>query len=302
MFPFMTMRTRQVVNQGFRFGQIVAIVLAGFFLAGPVRAEDKPKTYKVKTVKDIVYYDGADMDKVKHKLDLYLPEGLKDFPVLFFVHGGAWITGDRNYAFGLYGNVAKVYAKQGVGVVVISYRLSPGVKHPEHIKDVARAFAWTHDNIAKYGGNPDRVFLSGHSAGGHLVALLTTDEQYLKAHNLTTKAIRGVIPISGVYTVPERILPNVFGTDDDSGKKASPITYVKKGLPPFLILYADGDLPLCGKLPSEKFCKALEAKGTKAQTLEIKDSDHFRILFASAKPGTKVSSAIMAFIRDHGGS
>src|SRR5690242_3144334 len=102
-------------------------------------AADKPAEYKVRAVKNVVYYDGPGADKVKHRLDLYLPDGLKDYPVLFFVHGGAWVHGDKDF-FGLYALLAGAYARQGIGVVVTNYRLSPGVKHPEHIRDVARAF------------------------------------------------------------------------------------------------------------------------------------------------------------------
>jgi acetyl esterase/lipase len=284
-------------------------VLAGLLLASAAPAaeakskEDKPPeatSYKVKAVKDVVYHDGPDADKNKHKLDLYLPEGLKEFPVMVFVHGGAWMFGDRNF-FGIYSGLANAYARQGIGVVVPSYRLSPGVSHPEHIKDVARAFAWTHKNIAKYGGRVDQIFISGHSAGGHLVALLTTDEHYLKDQGLSRKAIRGVIPISGVYRVPERFLPRVFGTADEAGKKASPLTYVEKDLPPFLILYADGDLPGCDRKPSEMFCAALKRNAVQAETLEIRGSNHYNILFDAGKAGTKVSAAIVAFIRLHAG-
>jgi acetyl esterase/lipase len=290
-----------VVHPASFFGQVGAVVLAGFLLSSPARAEDKTKPFTVKSIRDLDYYDGEGRDEKKHKLDLYLPEGVKDFPVLFFVHGGAWVSGDRNY-LGVYSTLANVYAKQGIGVVVISYRLSPSVKHPEHVKDVARAFAWTYKNIAKYGGKSDRLFISGHSAGGHLVALLATDETYLKAHGLTTAAIRGVIPISGVYEVAERFMPRVFGDEEGAGKKASPLTYVRKGLPPFLILYADKDYDMCGKKPSEKFCKALGEKGTKARTLEFKESNHFLILFAAGKTGTNVSTAIVDFIRNGGGT
>ncbi len=260
-----------MVNPAFRFGQVGAVVLAGFLLATRAPAaddktkpgtlkEDKTKPYAVKRVKDIVYYDGEGKDENKHKLDLYLPDGAKAFPVLFFVHGGAWVHGDRN-TLGIYATLASVYVKQGIGVVVTSYRLSPAVKHPEHVKDVARAFAWTYKNIARYGGNPDKLFISGHSAGGHLVALLAADEQYLKAHELATRTIRGVVPISGVYDITDNLVPNVFGSDEGSGKKASPLSYAKKGLPPFLIFYADKDLPMCGKTPSEKFCKAARREG-----------------------------------------
>jgi acetyl esterase/lipase len=255
------------------------------------------KTYEVKAVKDLVYFDGEGQHKIKHKLDLYLPSGLKDFPVMLFVHGGAWRSGDKDFAFGIYGSLAKVYARQGIGVAVTNYRLSPEVKHPEHIKDVARAFAWLHKNVAKHGGKADQLFVCGHSAGGHLVALLTTDATYLKEHKLTTKDIKGVIPISGVYTIPEKIFPQVFGTDSQVRKKASPITHARKEVPPFLILYADRDLPGCGKAPSELFCKALKDKGALAKTLEVKSSDHYRIIVSAASTGSTVSNAILDFIR-----
>src|SRR5262249_5248660 len=152
------------------------------------------------------YYDGEDADKNKHKLDLYLPKGKKDFPIMFFVHGGAWVSGDRNY-FGIYSSIGQAFARNGIGAVVISYRPSPKVQHPEHIKDVARAFAWTHKNIGKHGGNPDAILLCGHSAGGHLVALLATDEGYLRSEGLTLKAIKGAIPMSGVYLITDNMLP-----------------------------------------------------------------------------------------------
>jgi acetyl esterase/lipase len=276
-----------------------AAILVGFTAGAPARAEETPKKYKVKVKKDLDYYDGPDQDKAKHKLDLYLPEGGKDFPVLFFVHGGAWVFGDRSDFFGLlYGGLANVYAKQGIGVAVISYRLSPKVTHPQHVKDVARAFAWIHKNIGKYGGKADRIFVCGHSAGGHLVSLLTTDESYLEEHKLSAKHIRGVIPISGVYRVPDGFMPKVFGEGKDAGKKASPITYAKGSLPPFLILYADGDLPACGKPTSEAFCKALSDKGTRAKTLQITKSNHYNILFDAGRSDTRVSNAIVEFIRE----
>src|SRR5207249_1315469 len=161
-----------------------------------------------------------------------------------FVHGGAWQTGDRNY-LGVYQSLGRFYARHGVGTVVISYRLSPQVKHPAHVQDVARAFAWTHKNIGKYGGRPDQVFACGHSAGAHLVSLLAADETYLKAEGLDAKAIRGVIPISGVYRIPDGYLGNVFGRDAEVRKLAGPIAHARPNLPPFLVLYADKDYPVC---------------------------------------------------------
>src|SRR5262245_28423513 len=164
------------------------------------------KKYEVETVSDLAYYEGPDQHKVKHKLDLYLPKGHKDFPVLFFVHGGAWVHGDKN-TFGLYRLLGANYARKGIGVVVTNYRLSPDVRHPEHVKDVARAFAWCRKNLGRYGAAADQLFACGHSAGAHLVALLAGDESYLKEHGLSNKAIRGVIPISGPLVLPDGFLP-----------------------------------------------------------------------------------------------
>ncbi|MBI1914967.1 MAG: alpha/beta hydrolase [Planctomycetes bacterium] len=282
------------------------LLLVPLFLVAPAVASDpKPdaapsaaKTFEVELVADLDYYKGADADKIKHKLDLFLPKGHKDFPVLFFVHGGAWRQGDKNF-LGAYSSLGRFYARHGIGTVVTNYRLSPKVTHPEHIKDVARAFAWTVKNISKYGGDPASLFPCGHSAGGHLVSLLATDHSYLKAEGIDKEeAIRGVIPISGVYRIPERGMQTVFGKDPKVARLAGPIEHVRAGLPPFRILFADRDLTPCGKVPSEAFCKALEAKKCRASTVEIKDSNHIKIIMSAARGGDPVSDTILAFIAE----
>jgi acetyl esterase/lipase len=277
--------------------------MMGFFgsllLPLPVQAEDMAKqTFEVESIKDIAYYQGDGAHPVKHKLDLFIPRGQKDFPVLFFVHGGAWRNGDKNF-LGFYSALGQFFAQQGIGTVVINYRLSPAVQHPEHIKDVARAFAWTCKNVGRYGGRTDQIFVSGHSAGGHLVSLLATDESYLKAEGLTTKQVRGVVAISGVYILPQSGFVSVFGEDAEARKKASPIQHVRAGLPPFLILYADKDYPGCDKAPSEAFARALKDKGNEARTVEVVESNHFQIIASAALANHTVSQAILTFITTH---
>ncbi|MCA1481900.1 alpha/beta hydrolase, partial [Bradyrhizobium sp. NBAIM08] len=122
---------------------------------------------------------------------------------------------------------------------------SPKVKHPAHIEDVAKAFAWTCENIGKYGGRTDRIFACGHSAGGHLVSLLATDPSWLKAEKHAPSDIRGVVSISGVYEIDNqfRLFTGVFGTDPAVCKKASPLTHAAGKHPPFLIAYGDADFP-----------------------------------------------------------
>src|SRR5262245_36959323 len=116
------------------------LVVALLLVLASVRAEDKPTTYEVVTEKDIAYNDSADAER--HKLDLYLPKDAKGFPVLFYIHGGGWTRGSK----ASFSDHGKTFASQGIGCVSVNYRLSPKVKHPAHIEDVAQAFAWAMNN------------------------------------------------------------------------------------------------------------------------------------------------------------
>ena len=282
----------------------LAALLGLWFAPGFLRADDRADSgpgeaapYEVQVLTDIEYYEGKDADKVRHKLDLYLPREKKEFPVLVFIHGGAWTHGDK-YFFGLYRTVGLFFARHGIGTVIPNYRLSPQVKHPEHVKDVARAFAWTYRNIARYGGRPDELFLCGHSAGGHLAALLGTDDSYLRAEGLSLKAIRGVIPISGVYEIPAegRPLERAFGSNAKLRAAASPTAHAGPDAPPFLIIYADHDLALCGKACAERFGQALREKHASARTLEAKNRNHMTVLMDMSLKDDPVARAIFDFI------
>jgi acetyl esterase/lipase len=273
-------------------------------LAVPARAADESKSpapadrpFAVEVIKDLAYNDARDADADKHKLDLYLPKGRKDFPVLFFVHGGTWRSGDK----AIYARLGETFAARGLGTVVINYRLSPKVKHPAHVQDVARAFAWTCANVGKFGGRPDDIFLMGHSAGGHLVSLLATDESYLKAEKRSRADIKGVISVSGVYTVlPVGPIAAAFGTDPDVCKKASPIFNVGVKGPPFLILYADADLPLLG-WDAEQMARALKKCGCEVSTQQVAHRNHVSILKSILDPDDPTRQAVLDFVKEHTG-
>jgi acetyl esterase/lipase len=208
--------------------QAVAPPVARDSVADRTKGPSNAPPYRVRQTLNLRYHPGNG----RQTLDVFQPVGkaAERFPVVLFVHGGTWMFGDKNF-FGMYRNVGQNLASNGIVTVMINYRLSPGVKHPEHIKDVARAFAWTVRHIDRYGGDPDRLILAGHSAGGHLVALLATDDRYLKDPKLELtpqqrKRIRGVICLSGVYRVPppeefrtmaERIARNWVGDPTKSG-------------------------------------------------------------------------------------
>lgn len=269
----------------------------GVWAVAAGRADDAKtaRTFEVEVVKDIAYVDGKDADPAKHKLDLYLPKGPRDFPVLFWVHGGGWRNGDRKNVEPL----AQAFAKHGIGTVAISYRLSPQVRFPEHVKDVARAFAWTYKNIAKHGGRPDAIFVSGHSAGGHLASLLASDDSYLKAEKLSLSNIRGAIPVSGPQRLPfaDRY-KDVFGDSEENYPKASPLTHVSASQPPFLILYAGKDNEII-RTTSAELAEALKKVKVEASSVDFKDRDHGSIIRDIPKDDDPVAKAILDFIMRH---
>jgi acetyl esterase/lipase len=277
------------------------LLLIAVLLAAPARADEakKPakeeKLFEVEVVKDLAYNDAKDADPDKQKLDLYLPKGQKDFPVLFFVHGGTWKSGDKKQ----YDRFGNLYAARGLGTVIISYRLTPKVQHPAHIQDVARAFAWSCANIGKYGGNAEQIFCCGHSAGGHLVALLATDESYLKAEKRSFADIKGVIPISGVYTiVPAGALAKAFGKDPEVCRKASPLNNVVGKHPPFLLIYGDADLPTLGWM-AENMSAALTKAKCEAATLKMANRNHYTIMLDMLGAGDPTRQAILEFVKKH---
>jgi acetyl esterase/lipase len=266
-------------------------------LAGPAWAEEAraPKTggnYEVEVRKDIPYVEGKDVDE-RQKLDLYLPKGAKDYPTLFFIHGGGWTGGSRSG----FDRIGRTFARNGVAFVSVGYRLSPKVQHPAHIQDVAKGFSWTVANIGKHGGDPGQIFVSGHSAGGHLAALLGTDDDYLKAEKLSLKNIKGVIPVSGVFVVSPR-MKNVFGEDAEVCKKASPQNHAREGLPPFLILYGDAEAAQLGK-QAEAFAPALKEKKVEATVVVGKDRNHGTIMMKMAEEDDPATQAVLEFIAGH---
>jgi acetyl esterase/lipase len=268
------------------------------FLAGQAWAGDaKAAPFEVEVVKGIAYREGEGADPIRNQLDLYLPQGQKNFPVLLFVHGGTWKSGNKD----LYAGLGKLYAKNGVGTVIINYRLSPKVQHPAHIQDVARAFAWIHQNIATFGGDPSNIFISGHSAGGHLVSLLSTNESYLKAENLGFNNIKGTIALSGVHIlIPNAVFKSIFTDDKEVVKSASPIEHVKGKHPPFLLIYADKDLPTLN-FQSEQMCNKLTDCQCEARTVKIADRTHISIITSMVNEADPANQEIFEFLAKYGG-
>jgi acetyl esterase/lipase len=302
--------------------------LALLLSAACLHAAEITPPCRVKSTLNIAYVPKAGD---RQKLDVFRPEGMTKRPVVLMIHGGTWIIGDKNF-HGLYRDVAVSLAKEGFVVVAANYRLSPWVKHPEHVKDVARAFTWTRKHIMDHGGDPDNIVLLGHSAGGHLVSLLATDPRWTEESD--RKAIRGVVSVSGVYAIPKpddiaklaegmmsmggkmplaistlvgqsgKLLnpfPLIFGNDPKVLKEASPMSYIKPGLVPFLVLYAEKEFPFIADT-SRDFTAAMQKSKNEVELIKFEKRDHNTIFFYADTADDPVHKAIVSFVQKRSSS
>ncbi|MCC7156452.1 MAG: alpha/beta hydrolase fold domain-containing protein [Bryobacterales bacterium] len=254
----------------------------------------------VSAVRDIPYTEGSPDDAEKHRLDIYRPSSPGARPVLFFIHGGAWKSGDRK----LYPPLANRFAKEGYVVVLPSYRLSPKHKHPAQLEDVAAALAWTFKNIAQYGGNPQRIYVSGQSAGGHLAASLGLNPQWLAPYGIKPADIRGVLALSGVYDLTGALqvqAPNVFGEQPEILRQASPIEYAGAGAPPFLITYCQWDYAFLPQ-QAEALHRKLKDAGARSELIFVPRENHISEVLHIVNENDATSNAMLRSMRQAEGN
>ncbi len=210
---------------------------------------------------DIDYYpEGEAPQPDKNKLDIFVPDDMiGEKPVIFFVHGGTWMYNDRS-DFSLLGEI--MADDEDYITVIPSYRLSdslhPEVVYPNHIEDVAQAFAWIVENIASYGGDVDNIVVMGHSAGGHLATLLVTNTDYINAAGASIDDVRCLVCFSmGVYDIPKLYedagmwapiawpytpFGAIFTDDEEIWEDASPRYHLHENMPPSIFLVAENDM------------------------------------------------------------
>jgi acetyl esterase/lipase len=249
---------------------------------------------KVEATFDVAYDTPPAAGGNVHQLDIYRPRGLSGAKVVIIPHGGAWFMGDKSECFELGATLAGDY---GYTTVAINYDLSSApwnAVHPAPIRDVAKAFAWVYQHIADYGGDPEKIYLFGPSAGGYFVSLLATDGAYLAAEGLSTDKIKGVVSMSGTYDLydlidsavnPLGLAPsdiavytvlvwNAFGAGDQAAlDAASPITYVNASQPPFRITYAWKDMAGFDREAMNFHDRILALNGPYADLVEIVEAD-----------------------------
>lgn len=213
---------------------------AAFGQAATVKSAKEATNYT--TVSDIAYRKGDDLTeyaRARCRLDVYHPS-TDGYSTVVWFHGGGLKNGKRF--------VPNALKERGVAVVAVNYRLHPKVKSPVYVEDAAASVAWVLKNIAKYGGDPNKVFVSGHSAGGYLTSMIGLDKRWLGKHNVDADRIAGLIPYSG-HTITHFTVRAERGID---GKQPivddmAPLFHVRKNAPPTLFVTGDRDLELLGR-------------------------------------------------------
>jgi acetyl esterase/lipase len=253
----------------------------------------------------------ADPAQERQVLDVYAPPNAKNLPVVFWIHGGGWQTGDKTSVQ----IKPQFFADQGFVFVSTNYRLLPSVDIATIFRDIAKSIHWVHDHIAQYGGDPNRIFIMGHSAGAQLAALICTDDRYLKAEGLSLAIIKGCVPVDGdTYDVPAIIetaetrrrvhgLPQAkfghrekFGNDSEKHRDFSAVTHVAKdkGIPPFLILFV-ADHPDTSA-QAQRLGNALKEASVSATLFGGKETTHNKINADLGRPDDPATKALLEFL------
>ncbi|MDR3060938.1 MAG: alpha/beta hydrolase [Dysgonamonadaceae bacterium] len=245
--------------------RLILIHVLIWFCASGIAAQE----YNFK--QNIPYVDKTEQDAYRQercKLDVYYPKDKKDFKTVVWFHGGGLEGGNKH--------IPDELKDKNIAVVSVNYRLSPRAKNPAYTDDAAAAVAWVFKNIASFGGNPDKIYVSGHSAGGYLTLMIGLDKSYLGKYGVDADKIKGLIPISGQtnthYTIrKERGLPFEIPVID----QYAPLNQVRKNLPPVLLITGDRKLEMTARYEENVHLEAiLKFFNNNVILYEIQGFDH----------------------------
>jgi len=257
----------------------------------------------VSIASDIPYVVRPGADPRQTSLNVYIPAAASGLPVLMYVHGGGWSSGDKDAV----GAKAAYFTAHGFVFVSINYRLIPAAWPAQQAADVAQAVAWVKENIGVYGGDGARLFVLGHSAGAHLTALIASDETYLREAGLGPGALRGVILLDSAAYDVEQLMRSpegksepfrpAFGDDPAQWRRVSPRAKVGPGksIPPHLLLLSSTSGQR--RPAAEGLAGALRAVGVYAHIADACGfRDHTTINEELGRPGDPPTAAVQAFL------
>ena len=223
----------------------------------------------------------------RHALDLYAPAAARDAPVVVFLYGGGWESGDR----GMYRFVGASLAAAGVVCAIPDYRVWPEVRSPLFLDDAAQAVAWTQANVTSHGGDPRRLFLMGHSAGAQMATMLALDPSYLGTVGMNpARDLRGVVGLSGPYDFLPLVSPtlkSIFGPED-TWPQSQPINFVTPGAPTMFLATGDADTTVLPR-NTERLAARLRADGDAVETTVYPGVGHAAVIGAFAAPLTFIA-------------
>lgn len=223
-----------------------------------------------KTAQNIPYSPATDAYSVQRcKLDVYTPEGAKDAPVVVWFHGGG-LTGGNKYVPG-------ELLEKGLVVVAVNYRLMPKCTISDCIDDAAASVAWTFENIAKYGGSPEKIFVTGHSAGGYLTSMIGLEKKWLAKYGVDADSIAGLVPFSGQAITHFALREQQgIGQLQATVDEFAPLYHVRPDCPPMLIISADREQEMNGRYEEQAFFwRMMKLTGhPNVQILEMQGYNH----------------------------
>ena len=216
--------------------------------------------------KDIHYYPETVNKSDKYidsqcTLDIYYPENSKNFATIVWFHGGGLSAGSKE--------IPNALLEKGFAVIGIGYRLSPKVKAPAYIEDAAAAIAWAFQNMERYGGRTDLIFLSGHSAGGYLTMMVGLDKKYLAKYDIDANRIAGNIPFSG-HTITHFTIRKEMGMNDIQPliDQYAPLYFVRPDAPPLVLITGDPEMELLGRYEENAYMwRMMKLAGHKRTTI-----------------------------------
>lgn len=284
------------------------LLAAAAFVAAPLALGGCSSLGTLNTVNNLTPGDGGSNREAsdigfgsdpRQKLDIYKPENVANAPVVVFLYGGSWNSGRRqDYAF-----AGRALAAQGFVVVIPDYRLVPQFRFPAFVEDAAAAIAWTKANIAKYGGNPEKIGVSGHSAGAHIALLVALDPRWLAAAG-APGAVKAAVGLAGPYDFypfePGGAAEAALGGQPDP-RITQPINFASAKAPPALLLNGADDSTVYPR-NAERLAAALQAVGAGGEYTIYPGIGHIGILLALSKPfrgKAPVLSDTAAFFHRH---
>ncbi len=209
-----------------------------FFITSFMFSQDVEYALK----KDIPYYseNTDDYQKQMSLVDIYYPETEEKVPVIIWFHGGGLTSGSKQ--------IPEALKNKGLCIVGVGYRLSPRVKAETSVRDAAASVAWVVRNIEKYNGDPEKIFISGHSAGGYLALMTVMNKSLLAEHDLDPEIFAGLIPFSG-HTITHLTIRKENGIPEKQPiiDEWAPLYYVRKDTPPILLITGDREKEMLGR-------------------------------------------------------